>query len=99
MGHDQFHIGLEFWCGGKRWRCTDVGSRVVVAISLEPHEVVEIEPVAGQPAQVRESRFITDDPRWLNGPPFAIVEYVFDEYSIEGCSLSPEESADEQAVS
>ena len=29
-------------CGQKRWRCTDVGERVVIAISLEQHEVVEL---------------------------------------------------------
>ena len=25
---------------GKRWRCTDIGTRVIVAISLEPHKAV-----------------------------------------------------------
>lgn len=97
MTHDQFQMGLKFWCGGRSWRCTDVGSRVIVAISLEPHEVVEMERDADS-GQVRERRFMTDDPRWLNGPPFAIVEEVFDEYAMDGCSLSPEGDADERAV-
>jgi len=95
MKHNQFHIGLEFWCGGKRWRCTDVGSRVAVAISLEPHEVVEIERVEGHQGEVRERRFMTEDPSWLNGPPFAVAEIVFDEYSMEGCSLTAEGNVDE----
>lgn len=90
MTHGQFYIGLEFWCGGRRWRCTDVGSRVIVAISLEPHEVVETERSLGAPKEVRERRFVTNDPSWLNGPPFSIAEEVFDEYAMEGCSLSPE---------
>jgi hypothetical protein len=30
-----FYIGLEFWMSGSRWRCTDVGSRVVLAIKLD----------------------------------------------------------------
>ena len=89
MTHDQFRIGLEFWCGTRRWRCTDVGSRVIVAISLEPHEVVQIERITGHPREVRERRFMTDDPSWLNGPPFAVAEHIFDEYSMEGCSLTP----------
>jgi hypothetical protein len=38
MKHEQFRIGEEFWCGERRWRCTDVGSRVIVAICLEPRE-------------------------------------------------------------
>jgi hypothetical protein len=25
------------------------------------------------------------DPRWYNGPPYAVVECVFDEYGIEDC--------------
>jgi hypothetical protein len=29
-----------------------------------------------------------DDPSWYNGPPYAVAEYVFDEYDMEGCSLS-----------
>ena len=93
MTHDQFCIGLEFWCGTKRWRCTDVGSRVNVAISLEPHEVVQIERVAGHLGQARERRFMTDDPTWLNGPPFAVAEHVFDEYCVDACSLAPDAGA------
>jgi hypothetical protein len=30
-----------------------------------------------------------DDPAWYNGPPYAIVEYVFDEYDIEACERAP----------
>ena len=91
MTHEEFHIGLEFWCGGKRWRCTDVGSRVIVAISLETREIVKVEHVEGQPGPLRETRVLTDDPSWLNGPPYAVAEEVFDEYSLPGCSLSPED--------
>jgi hypothetical protein len=37
MKRDEFVIGTEFLCGDRRWRCTDVGTRVVVAIALD-HE-------------------------------------------------------------
>jgi hypothetical protein len=30
-----------------------------------------------------------DDPAWYNGPPYAVVEHVFDEFSIEGLSPAP----------
>ena len=30
-----------------------------------------------------------DDPAWYNGPPYAIVEHVFDEDAIEGLSPAP----------
>ncbi len=35
MQHNDFHVGLEFYTATGRWRCTDVGSRVVVAIQLD----------------------------------------------------------------
>lgn len=91
MTHDQFRIGLEFRCGQNRWRCTDVGSRVIVAISLEPHEVVEMVGAAGATSEIHERRYRTNDPAWLAGPPFAVVERVFDEHDLAGCSLEPEE--------
>jgi hypothetical protein len=43
MKHSQLSMGHEFWYGGKRCRCADVGSPVITAISLEPREVVSIE--------------------------------------------------------
>jgi hypothetical protein len=30
-----------------------------------------------------------DDPRWYEGPPYAVVERVFDEFDIEGCEKAP----------
>jgi len=52
MKPSDLKIGLEFWMSGSRWRCTDVGSRVVIAIKLDhdddptwyygpPYKVVE----------------------------------------------------------
>jgi hypothetical protein len=29
------------------------------------------------------------DPHWYNGPPYAVLEHVFDEYDIEGLSPAP----------
>lgn len=43
-----------------RWRVTDIGSRVIVAIKI--------------------SRL--QQPSWYNGPPYAVVETVFDEDDI-----------------
>jgi hypothetical protein len=60
MEHADFHIGLEFMSATGRWRCTDVGIRVVVAIKLD------------------------GDPQNWAGPPYSIVETVFDEYDFGG---------------
>jgi hypothetical protein len=35
MRHSDFYIGLEFYTATGWWRCTDVGTRVVVAIRLD----------------------------------------------------------------
>lgn len=35
MNLGDFRIGLEFMMSDARWRCTDVGSRVVIAIKLD----------------------------------------------------------------
>jgi hypothetical protein len=86
MKHHEFRIGLEFCCGGQRWRCTDVGSRTIAAISLEPRELVETSPAADGAPQYR--RYMSDDPSWLSGPPYMVAEVLFDEYDIEGCSLA-----------
>jgi len=64
MQISDFEIGGEFRCGGKQWRCADLGQRVVVAIPTDQHNA----------------------PSWLNGPPYAIAETVFDEYDVEVCS-------------
>ena len=89
MRHEEFRIGMEFWCGGRRWRCTDVGTRVVVGICLEPHEVVTVTREAGVGATTT-TRTMTADTTWFKGPPYAVAEEVFDEHSIDGCSLSPD---------
>lgn len=28
---------------------------------------------------------INEDPSWLNGPPYAVSEHVFDELDVQGC--------------
>ena len=83
MKHGDFHIGSEFYTSTGKWRCTDVGTRVIVAISLETRTLVRMRRrETGE--DVQES-FTSDDPRDLAGPPYMVAEHVFDEYSIDGC--------------
>ena len=35
--------------------------------------------------QIEEGR----DPVWYEGPPYPVVEHVFDEFDLEGCDLVP----------
>lgn len=68
-------IGDEFTTATGRWRVTDVGTRVVVAIKVSS----------------------VSDPSWLDGPPYAVVETVFDEHDqsvmrrVTGSPASPDD--------
>jgi hypothetical protein len=92
MKNSDFSIGLEFWSGNKRWRCTDVGTRVIIAICLEPRDMVRLELDPKDKTKRIETRYVSTDRRDLNGPPYGVLECVFDEYDIETCRLEWEES-------
>ena len=89
MKHSDFHIGTEFFTVAGKWRCTDVGTRVIVAISLEVREMVRVR--RDERGERIEERFTSDDPRDLAGPPYMVAEHVFDEYDIEGCYITADE--------
>ena len=38
MEKDEFHIGQEFYTATGKWRCTDIGTRVIVAIQLNQED-------------------------------------------------------------
>lgn len=80
-----FAIGKPFKLGDHIFHCTDVGSRVVVAVPAE----IEVSTSSGK------SR--VDDAiagGWLNGPPYAAAELVFDEYDLERCEpIAPTQTA------
>jgi hypothetical protein len=91
MKHSDFYIGMEFFTAAGKWRCTDIGSRVVVAISLEPREIVRVH--YDENKEHHEERFSSSDPHDLSGPPYGVVEHVFDEYDLEACYARPEEAS------
>lgn len=35
MKLEEFSIGLEFLMSGNKWRCTDIGTRTIIAIKLD----------------------------------------------------------------
>lgn len=76
MNHSEFAIGQAFTAGHGLWRCTDIGTRTIIAIGIDAAEVVAV--LGG-----RETQSVVDprrDPSWLNGPPYALAETVFDKY-------------------
>lgn len=88
MQHDEFRLGGTFRCGGRTWRCTDIGTRTIVAIRLD-------DVGSDMPERHRTlSRAEAEAEGWFNGPPYAVAESVFDEYDMEDCSPEPEETAE-----
>jgi hypothetical protein len=88
MKLSDFVIGETFWTHHGAFRCTDIGTRVVVAVKLGPRDVSRAESVDGE---LRITKRIDDDPSWLNGPPYAVEEVVFDENELVGCFRSEAE--------
>lgn len=89
MRHREFKIGGTFWCSGGQWRCTDIGSRTIIAIRIDSVTV------AGTALERRRllSRAEAEAQGWFNGPPYAVAESVFDENDIEACTSDPERDA------
>ena len=92
MKHSDFVIGEEFEMGVKRWRCTDIGTRTVCAIALGPVEVLsdemfrvmemrDFEPPVEKHITIEQAK----KDGWFNGPPYAVLEQVIDEYDMETC--------------
>jgi hypothetical protein len=81
MEHSEFAIGRAFTCGHHSlWRCTDIGTRTVVAIRIDRAEVVNVEVRGGRPGPETQAAIDPrNDPSWFNGPPYALAEIVFDE--------------------
>ena len=82
MELSDFVIGETFWTHAGAFRCTDIATRVVVAVKLGPREVSRDASVDGE---LRITKRIDDDPSWLDGPPYAVEEVVFDENELSGC--------------
>jgi hypothetical protein len=82
MKLSDFVIGETFWTHGGEFRCTDVGTRVVVAVKLGPREIVTASNADGE---LRIMKGIDDAGSWLDGPPYAVEELVFDSYDLPGC--------------
>ena len=74
MEHSDFSIGTEFMTETGRWRCTDVGTRVITAIRLNHDD--DPSWYLGPPYKVAESVFDEYD---LEGLEPAPAETTFDD--------------------
>lgn len=92
MKKEDFSIGLEFYTASATWRCTDIGTRVIVAIRIDQVTVSEHD-CENEPT----TSIVTDDQSWFYRPPYAVAEHVFDEFDMGGCSLDTEEFSEMRA--
>lgn len=84
MRVSDFQIGIEFKFTGARYRCTDVGSRVVVGIRIDRVEV------GGDVGPKRRLNYVqATEGGWFKGPPYPVAERVFDENDLPLCSFWP----------
>ena len=82
MYHSEFFIGKEFRMHGKMYRCTDVGQRTILGICIDLPRTIHMFRDGHKTEQ------IVDNPSWFNGPPYAVVEIVFDEDTLMLCQES-----------
>ena len=78
MKYEEFEVGKEFRTHAGRWRCTDKGQRTIIAIRIDRVKI------AGTVRRV----LLGDEAEaegWFNGPPYAVLERVFDENDQQGC--------------
>jgi hypothetical protein len=73
----EFRIGKSFYLGGRKWVCTDIGTRTVSAICISNATIVR----NGKPQTISESE-LKD---WLAGPPYSLAEECLDEEDIVAC--------------
>ena len=83
MKIEEFFTGLEFYTTSGKWRCTDIGSRVIVAIQID-HVVVCRTDKKGEVTK----EIVTDDKSWFHGPPYAVAAHVFDEFDMAGSNVT-----------
>lgn len=86
MEHSDFSIGATFWCGEGQWRCTDIGTRTIIAMRIDKVEIHSNDPALCRTLGYAEA--LADG--CFNGPPYALPEHVFDEYDLPGCSAEPD---------
>jgi hypothetical protein len=71
--HLDFALDGIFWCGGRQWRCTDLGTRTVIAIRIDSVNMQSTTPKLCRTLD----RAAAEAESWFNGPPYAVAEHVF----------------------
>jgi hypothetical protein len=84
MKLSDFKVGTEFVHRQKTFRCTDVGSRVVIAICLSEVTQTQTRNVGGKVVK-EQVAVLNPDASWFEGPPYGIPERAFNERELPEC--------------
>lgn len=79
-----FRIGTEFTMSDGVYRCTDIGTRTVVAIRIDRVETTTKHEDGAVTRQVLSEADAAAE-GWFNGPPYPVLELVIDEDDFPIC--------------
>lgn len=86
MNLADFQVGSEFVMGDGVYRCTDIGTRTVVAIRIDRGETSTKHEDGTLSHQVLSEADAAAE-GWFNGPPYPVLEHVIDEDDFPICQL------------
>lgn len=86
MLHAEFSIGKDFTCGGKEWRCTDIGTRIIVAICVSQITTTRFNTKIGVGSKRILNKTEAETEGWFKGPPYSLDEVVFNEDDFSACA-------------
>jgi hypothetical protein len=88
MRREDFYIGIEFYCNLNKYRCTDIGTRTIIAIRIDSVLVKCVNSANKQKEFIHLNQQEAEKNGWFIGPPYGIQEIVFtDEDDLPDCSL------------
>jgi len=85
-----FKIGKKFWINKDQYLCTDIGTRVVVAIHLRIADIVTMH--SDGKTEKMKINLSNDKNGWLKGPPYAVTEMIIDENDLPSCSKTKQKT-------
>lgn len=89
MDMSDFEIGKTFWMSGKQYRCTDIGTRTIVAINIDlPLDIVTSVRGKMSHEQITSAAEAED---WFHGPPYAVPEIVICRHDFPACHEQKDE--------
>jgi hypothetical protein len=77
MKHKDFKIGHSFYLNNRKYLCTDMGKRTIIAVQADYTDVT----TSRNGRTSTRKQILT--PKLIGNPPYWLAEIVFDEYDIE----------------